>query len=118
MRKVLIIEGQEALKRELLCFFQRSGFGVLSTDSLKEAGLIVDSSRLLINVVVVDVGNEDEQAGIEVIKKYRSRFPASRIIAISGSFGKELCSGAIKAGADRFLLTSGIFWKVLQREFK
>ena len=100
MPKLLIIDDEDGIVREVKDFFEEEGYQVLSADTGE------DGKRILINenpdLVVLDLKLPD-MSGLEVLKLLRADYPKSKVIVNTGYVDQNLMDQATDLGCDAFL---------------
>jgi len=100
MHALLIIDDDEAFGRRLARSFERRGHAASWFRDAKTALGAFDARRF--DSAVVDLRLEDE-SGIEVVGKLRSRNPALRIVMITGYGSIATAKEALRLGAIDYL---------------
>lgn len=91
--KILVIDDDAAVRKFITLALEKEGYTVVDTDS-GITGLELLNQKKEIDLMITDL-IMPEQEGIETIIEARKRFPALKIIAISGGG---------KVGAENFLV--------------
>lgn len=94
---ILIVDDEDTIRTSLSLVLQEFGFDVRSAENGFAA--LFEIGKLLPDILLSDL-NMPGMSGFELLPVVRRRFPAIRVIAMSGSFsGDEVASGV---GADAF----------------
>ena len=120
-RKLLILENDRALRRELGEIF--SDLDVTSTETSEQALALV--RRLEPDVVLLDLGAAREPSvatqSLELLRKILTLAPDTKIIAMTEHDARELAVAAVGLGAADFYhkpLDAGVLSIVLRRAFR
>lgn len=95
-----IVEDDRALREELVCFFEDSGYLVYETTSLE--GLLEILQKTEIHVVLLDL-NLPQQSGFDIAQTLRERFSDIGIIILSARNQLEDRVLGYERGADIYL---------------
>lgn len=90
-----------------------SSIQVFEAQNLAEALALYEFNEPAIGVVLLDLALPDSQ-GLAGLITFRKRFPAARIVVLSGTGDKSLAQGALALGAMAFLSKSGDLAEVLR----
>ena len=116
--KLLLIEDDPAdaeLLRNVLSKLSYMTVDLVCTNSLSNAYAILDT--LAIDVIISDLGLPDSQ-GLETLIKISEKFTEVPIIILTGDDDEELALGALKAGAQDYLVKGQIDINVLYRSIR
>lgn len=86
---------------------------IFEAQTLAQALAVYEANRAAIGVVLLDLALPDTQ-GLSGLMVFRKRFPAARIVVLSGTGDKSLAQGALALGASAFLSKSGDLAEVLR----
>ncbi len=103
MARVLVIDDEEQVRTLIREVLEGAGHEVMEAGNGREAMKLYEANPT--NVVITDLVMP-EQDGLEIIRELRRRFPAVKIIAVSGAQQKlnlDLLYVAEKLGALRTL---------------
>lgn len=98
--RVLIVDDELESLSEIIDFFKRSSWKVVTAIDEKEA--ILEFEHYNPSLILLDLVLERE-SGFEVLTRIRQLDPESKIIIISKYFDYELIKQAMKAGAIGFI---------------
>jgi len=120
-RKLLILENDKALRRELEQIF--SDLEVTSTETSDQALVLI--RRIEPDVVLFDLGTAREPAGgapsLELLRQMLNLAPDTKIIAMTEHDARELVVAAVGLGATDFYykpLDAGVLSVVVRRAFR
>jgi DNA-binding response OmpR family regulator len=88
MKRILVIDDDDAIRAMLRKLFTANGFDVSVAENGKEAVRRQEEGPF--DLIVTDLVMPEKE-GIETIMEFRKKYPATKIIAISG--GGQLNSG-------------------------
>lgn len=91
MLDVLLVDDDDNNRLTLSVLLEEDGFGVTVAASLAEARALLDSTTAPIDLFLLDHSLGDG-FGNELIPLIRQRFPAAKVVTISGSLGSESAS--------------------------
>lgn len=94
---VLVADDEAGVRRLAQHALQAAGFEVLQAEDGKQAMKELESRQA--DVALIDLAMP-EQEGLETIRAIRKRYPAMKIVAISGAFGGDFLEVARQFGAD------------------
>lgn len=98
-KRILIIEDEIIIQRNLLRSLQREGFEVTGASTGREACRVLDS--LPIDMVLLDIGLPDV-SGFVFLKDARTLYPHLQIIVLTAQEPRELEERAYQLGARAF----------------
>ncbi len=98
MLKVFLLEDDESNRLTMSVLLEEDGFDVTVAASFAEATSVLARPGAAYDIFLLDHSLGDG-FGTELIPEIRGRFPAAKVVTISGSLGGELAS----AGADLVL---------------
>jgi len=101
MRRVLVVEDDEGLRRSLQRFFRKIGYEVAVAQSREEATEALEQD-VAPDLVVVDVGLPDG-LGFGVVEQVRRQQSDTRVIVMTGEVAIDHAVTALRCGADDFL---------------
>ena len=100
MLKLLIIDDEEELSKEVKDFFEEEGYSVFTADSGNEGKrLIVQENP---DLVLLDLKLPDI-SGLELLEMLRKSFPKSKVIVNTGYVDQSLMDQALELGYESFL---------------
>lgn len=100
MPKLLIIDDEDGIVREIKDFFQEEGYQVVTADTGMDGKRLI--WRELPDLVVLDLKLPD-MSGIDVLKLLRKNFPVCKVIVNTGYVDQSLMDQATELGCDAFL---------------
>ena len=98
--KILLIEDEATLSRNLCIFLEREGYTVEAAQS-GEAGLAM-LGRVVPEVVILDYGLPGMD-GLEVLRRIVEQAPRTRVIFLTGNGSEQCAVSALKGGAADYL---------------
>jgi CheY-like chemotaxis protein len=113
---ILVVDDDAEVRKVLVKLLVRRGYPVTEATNGKEALSILRSQKE-IGVMVTDLVMPEFE-GFETIKACREVRPDLKILAISGAFGGELLTMALRLGADTTLpkpIRADIFIEAVQK---
>ncbi len=110
MARVLLVDDDENNRLTLSVLLEEEGFEVTVAASYAEAEAVVAEATANYDIFLLDHSLGDG-FGTELIPHIRQRFPAARVVAMSGSSGSEL----MLAKADAALTKGMHFPDLVQR---
>ncbi|MBI3087936.1 MAG: response regulator [Candidatus Omnitrophica bacterium] len=100
-RRMLVVDDEEAICRCLQQFFTVRGFDVRSAFSGEDAIARLDEGP--VDVVLLDILLPGIH-GLEVLKRAKQRYPAARVIMMTGLEHDDLRDEAAAHGADAYVM--------------
>jgi two-component system KDP operon response regulator KdpE len=100
MHRVLVVEDNPAIRRDLVMWFETNGFRVVTADTC-ELG-IREAQICRPDVCIVDLGLPDSD-GIDFIRKVRGWSPVA-ILVLTARVGELQRQSAFDAGADDYIV--------------
>jgi len=100
MLKLLIIDDEDGIVREVKDFFEEEGYRVLSADTGEEGKQLI--VKEFPDLVILDLKLPDI-SGIEVLRMLRKSFPNSKVIVDTGYVDQGLMDQATELGCNVFL---------------
>lgn len=110
MLRVFLLEDDENNRLTMSVLLEEDGFDVTTAASFTEAAAILELPNVTFDVFLLDHSLGDG-FGTELIPEIRRRFPAAKVVTISGSLGGDLAS----AHADLVLAKAMHFPDFAQR---
>ncbi len=110
---VLVVDDDELVVRLVSGFLSRWGFDVRSAASGEAALATLESQR--VDVAMVDL-NMAGISGLGVLEEIRDRWPSCRTMLMTGAAGEDIKLQAVKLGALDFL-DKPLDWKYLEQRF-
>ena len=96
-KELLIVDDEPAIRKSMSLVLQRFGYVVRSAENGFSA--LEEMNKLIPDILLSDL-NMPGMSGYELLRVVRRRFPATRVIAMSGAFsGNEVPLGVV---ADAF----------------
>ncbi len=99
-RRVLVMDGEEAVCRLLDEIFSQQGNRVVSVTGPDEA---IARAKDGFDLMFVGLGMAKE-AGLEMVKAVKERSPATSIVVMTGLDAQDIVANMLDAGVDRVLL--------------
>ncbi|MBI4971486.1 MAG: response regulator [Candidatus Omnitrophica bacterium] len=100
MPKLLIIDDEDGIVREVKDFFLEEGFHVASADTGEDGKRLI--WKEVPDLVLLDLKLPD-MSGLEVLKMLRASFPNCKVIVNTGYVDQNLMDQATDLGCDAFL---------------
>lgn len=98
--KILLMDGEKNSCEEMQEFLQKQGFIVYPAYSAKEGKLILE--QMQIHLLILDTQLPDAD-GLELLKEYKTSYPALEVILISGQGDMNSVIQAMRLRALDFL---------------
>ena len=115
MRRILLIEDDESNRITLSVLLEDEGFVIVEATSVAEARAHLDAPGAAFDLVLTDLHLGDG-TGTSLLPEIRSRFPAVKVILISGSARPEDLPGgtdALVPKGTEFSVTLSVIRKLL-----
>jgi two-component system, cell cycle sensor histidine kinase and response regulator CckA len=93
--KILVVEDEEATREAINTYLELNGFSVVSTSKPLEALEMIKDGASHFDVLLTDVVMPC-LSGVELAKSFRSRFPSSQVIFMSGYTDEVLIRSGIE----------------------
>lgn len=100
MPKLLIIDDEEGIVREVRDYFEEEGYQVSAADTGEDGERLIWKESP--DLVLLDLKLPDS-SGIEVLKMLRSSFPKCKVIVNTGYVDQNLMDQATELGCNSFL---------------
>ncbi|MBN8216903.1 MAG: sigma-54-dependent Fis family transcriptional regulator [Spirochaetes bacterium] len=97
--RVLIIDDEDVIRRELGEFLADAGFEILEAATPSRAFSVLDAQK--VDVAILDV-RLPEMDGIEVLRRLKSESPELEVIMMTGHGDMETVVAALRLGASDF----------------
>lgn len=101
MSKILVVDDDELLLREMKEFLEDEGHMALLASRAKDAAQMIEQERP--DLMVIDVIMPDLD-GFELLKQAREILPHSKAIVLSGVSDEQFEKKAKQLGADKYLV--------------
>ncbi|HEY3384330.1 MAG TPA: ATP-binding protein [Vicinamibacterales bacterium] len=99
---VLVVEDDPAVRSLTVASLRRYGYRVLEAASAEEAEACADASGGQVSLVLTDIVMPG-RSGPDVAKRMRARWPALRVVFMSGYAGREVLGEGLRDGEVAFI---------------
>ena len=100
MKKLLIVDDESGIVEEVKTYFLEEGYEVSTADTGKEGLAALEKFRpdlMLLDMKLPDI------SGIAVLKICKQKYPATKVIVITGYVDQQIIDEAERLGRDAFL---------------
>lgn len=106
---VLFVDDQSSARTLAKASLIKAGYEVILAESREAALEKLTKHGWKIDIVVTDIKMGTDDAGIELIKDIRPRYPKVKILAITGFSEHQIAIDVTNAGADRYIEKSSSY---------
>jgi two-component system response regulator RegX3 len=99
-RKILIVDDEPKVRQALAAYFTAKGFEVRMVADGQEALALADVFAP--DVVLLDLLMPG-MSGVELLKLFKQRHPAPKVIMVSAADHAHVAAGALQLGADAYV---------------
>ena len=100
MKKILIVDDEAGIVEEVKTYFEEEGYEVCAADTGKEGLEALEKFRP--DIILLDMKLPDI-SGIQVLKICKEKYPAIKVIVITGYVDQQIIDEAERLGRDAFL---------------
>lgn len=101
MRRLLVIDDEEEIRKLLSRFFTDRNYEVVAAASGEKGLEVIDT--LPIDAVLLDISMPG-MSGLEVLREIRSRKPELPVIMVTAESDRDVAASAVKDGAFDYLV--------------